>query len=137
MAVPNPPTPYDGLYVYDVYDAVQGGDPSIPNNPFNLNGDIVAYGEPPVITSYLTCAFPSGQNNKIIRYTLTRKNDGNNLVGLTKLATLGNYGGGGGNDSVKQNKLISNSTSSLSNNHPNHHNNNNVIGIPFRGDIHI
>lgn len=98
MAVPNPPTPYDGLYVYDVYDAVQGGDPSIPNNPFNLNGDIVAYGEPPVITSYLTCAFPSGQNNKIIRYTLTRKNDGNNLVGLTKLATLGNYGGGGGNE---------------------------------------
>jgi len=98
MAVPNPPTPYDGLYVYDVYDAVQGGDPSIPDNPFNLNGELIAYGVPPVITSYLPCAFPSGQNNKIIRYTLTRKNDGNNLVGLTKLATLGNYGGGGGNE---------------------------------------
>lgn len=79
---------YAGLYVYDVYDAVQGGDPSIPANPFNLNGSAITYNG----TDYKRCAFPSSQGNKIVHYTLTRKADGMTLSGLTKLATYGNYG---------------------------------------------
>lgn len=79
---------YAGLYVYDVYDAVQGGDPSIPANPFNLNGSAITYNG----TDYSRCTFPFSQGNKIVRYTLTRKADGMTLSGLTKLATYGSYG---------------------------------------------
>ncbi len=79
---------YTGLYVFDVYDAVQGGDPSIPDNPFNLSVYTYSYNG----TDYRRCEFPVNQNNKIIRYTLTRKADGMTLAGLTKLATYGGYG---------------------------------------------
>ncbi|MBK9952840.1 MAG: hypothetical protein IPP10_15435 [Candidatus Competibacteraceae bacterium] len=79
---------YTGLYVYDVYDAVQGGDPSIPDNPFNLSSWTAPYSG----TDYKFCTFPWSQVNKIIRYALTRKADGKTLVGLTKLATYGSYG---------------------------------------------
>lgn len=81
---------YTGLYVYDVYDAVQGGDPSLPAAPFNLDGgNILGEGS----LNYKRCEFNIfGEGGKTLRYTLTRKADGKTLSGLTKLATMGSYG---------------------------------------------
>lgn len=80
---------YTGLYVYDVYDAVQGGDPSLPVSPFNLDGGPIDEGG----VDYERCEFNIfGEGGKTLRYTLTRKDDGMTLSGLTKLATRGSYG---------------------------------------------
>lgn len=80
---------YAGLYVFDVYDAVQAGDPGIPATPFNIDGEPIAG---PNDMDYLRCVVPFGAGDLILRYTLTRKNDGKALVGLTKLSTMGSYG---------------------------------------------
>lgn len=80
---------YTGLYVYDVYNAVQGGDPSLPATPFNLDGGTITEG----VLDYKRCEFNTfGEGGKTLRYTLTRKDDGMTLSGLTKLATKGSYG---------------------------------------------
>jgi hypothetical protein len=81
---------YAGLYVYDVYDAVQGGDETLPSLPFNLSGGTIVYES----TTYSKCNFGwfGGASGKVLRYALTRKNDGMTLTGLTKLSTMGSYG---------------------------------------------
>lgn len=83
---------YNGLYVFDVYDAVQGGDVTLPSLPFNLNGGTIDYES----TTYSRCDFGwfEGAADKVLRYALTRKNDGMTLTGLTKLSTYGSYGDG-------------------------------------------
>lgn len=81
---------YNGLYVFDVYDAVQGGDVTLPSLPFNLNGGTINYES----TTYSRCDFGwfDSAADKVLRYALTRKNDGMTLTGMTKLSTYGSYG---------------------------------------------